>query len=148
MVSTGSAKSYATFPPFVGLDPTMSQANPLWGASWIHGELLKLDIHLSQATVCKYMIRNRKPHHNHGRPFSITTRLTWAPLMFLLFPPQRFVSSTYSSCCPISGGQCYISRLRSIPRLNGPLHDLHGRIRMWSGSSDQYVGNASTISSL
>ena len=29
---------------------TMSQANPLWGAPRIHGELLKLDIHVSQAT--------------------------------------------------------------------------------------------------
>ena len=38
----------------------MSQTNPLWGAQRIHGELFKLDIHLSQAKVSKYMIRNRK----------------------------------------------------------------------------------------
>jgi hypothetical protein len=29
----------------------MSRANPLWGAPRIHGELLKLGIELSQATV-------------------------------------------------------------------------------------------------
>lgn len=36
---------------------TMSQANPLWGASRIHGELLKLGIEICQATVAKYMVR-------------------------------------------------------------------------------------------
>ena len=32
---------------------TMSAANPLWGAPRIHGELLKLGIDVSQATVAK-----------------------------------------------------------------------------------------------
>jgi putative transposase len=36
---------------------TMSEANPLWGAPRIHGELLKLGIEVGQATVAKYMIR-------------------------------------------------------------------------------------------
>jgi putative transposase len=40
----------------------MSSANPLWGAPRIHGELLKLGIEISQATVAKYMMRRR------GRP--------------------------------------------------------------------------------
>ena len=35
----------------------MSRANPLWGAPRIHGELLKLGIEVSQATVAKYMVR-------------------------------------------------------------------------------------------
>jgi putative transposase len=30
---------------------TMSQANPLWGAPRIHGELLKLGFDISQATA-------------------------------------------------------------------------------------------------
>ena len=38
----------------------MSTANPLWGAPRIHGELLKLGIDVSQATVSKYMV---KPEH-------------------------------------------------------------------------------------
>jgi Integrase core domain len=37
----------------------MSRANPLWGAPRIHGELLKLGIEVSQATVAKYMVRRR-----------------------------------------------------------------------------------------
>ena len=35
----------------------MCGANPLWGAPRIHGELLKLGIEISQATVAKYMAR-------------------------------------------------------------------------------------------
>ena len=33
----------------------MSLANPLWGAPRIHGELLKLGIDVSQATVARYL---------------------------------------------------------------------------------------------
>jgi putative transposase len=40
---------------------TMAQANPLWGAPRIHGELLKLGIDVCQATVAKYMRRRRQP---------------------------------------------------------------------------------------
>jgi putative transposase len=40
----------------------MSTANPLWGAPRIHGELLKLGIEVSQATVGRYMPwRPKKP---------------------------------------------------------------------------------------
>jgi putative transposase len=39
----------------------MSEANPLWGAPRIHGELLKLGIEVCQATVAKYMVRDREP---------------------------------------------------------------------------------------
>ncbi len=35
----------------------MSTADPLWGSPRIHGELLKLGIEISQATVAKYMVR-------------------------------------------------------------------------------------------
>ncbi len=38
-----------------------SVATPLWGAPRIHGELLKLGIEVSQATVAKYIVRQRKP---------------------------------------------------------------------------------------
>src|SRR5437773_6450190 len=39
---------------------TMSLANPLWGAPRIHGELLKLGLAVSQATVAKYMGRRHR----------------------------------------------------------------------------------------
>ena len=47
----------------------MSRENPLWGAPRIHGELLKLGIEVSQATVSKYMIRYRKPPSQSWRTF-------------------------------------------------------------------------------
>jgi transposase InsO family protein len=40
---------------------TMSRDNPLWGAPRIHGELLKLGLEVSQATVAKYMARPATP---------------------------------------------------------------------------------------
>ena len=39
----------------------MAQANPLWGAPRIHGELLKLGLAISQASVSKYLVRRRMP---------------------------------------------------------------------------------------
>jgi putative transposase len=38
----------------------MSAANPLWGAPRIHGELLKLGVDISQATVGRYLPRRPK----------------------------------------------------------------------------------------
>jgi hypothetical protein len=35
----------------------MAHENPLWGAPRIHGELLKVGVHVSQATVANYMTR-------------------------------------------------------------------------------------------
>jgi putative transposase len=57
-------------PPDVrALIRTMSEANPLWGAPRIHGELLKLGIKVSQATVAKYMARQRRPPSQTWRTF-------------------------------------------------------------------------------
>jgi putative transposase len=47
----------------------MSQANSLWGAPRIHGELLKLGVNASQATVAKYMARRRRPPSQTCRTF-------------------------------------------------------------------------------
>src|SRR5947207_10448273 len=47
----------------------MSRANPLWGAPRIHGELLKLGLTVSQATVSKYMLRPRRPPAPTWRTF-------------------------------------------------------------------------------
>src|ERR1039458_4950137 len=46
-----------------------SAANPLWGAPRIHGELLKLGLEVSQATVGRYMVRHRKPPSQTWRTF-------------------------------------------------------------------------------
>ena len=48
---------------------SMSKANPLWGAPRVHGEILKLGIELSQATVANYMVRYPKPPSQTWRTF-------------------------------------------------------------------------------
>ncbi len=47
----------------------MSASNCLWGAPRLHGELLKLGIEVSQATVAKYMVKHRKPPSQPWRTF-------------------------------------------------------------------------------
>ncbi len=47
----------------------MSRENRLWGAPRIHGELLKLDIVISQTTVSKYMDRTGKQPSQTWRTF-------------------------------------------------------------------------------
>src|SRR5919206_879994 len=46
-----------------------SRANPLWGAPRLHGELLKLGIHLAQSTVAKSMVRRRGPPSQNWATF-------------------------------------------------------------------------------
>ena len=59
----------ATAPEFRELIRRMAAANPLWGAPQIHGELQKLGISLSQATVAKYMPRRDTPPSQPWRTF-------------------------------------------------------------------------------
>ena len=47
----------------------MADANPRWGAPRIHGELLKLGIDVSQATVAKYIVRSRPSPSQTWRTF-------------------------------------------------------------------------------
>jgi hypothetical protein len=47
----------------------MSEANPLWGTPRVHGELLKLGIDVSQATVAPYMVRRPRPQSQTWRMF-------------------------------------------------------------------------------
>ena len=48
---------------------TMAQANSRWGAPRIHGELLKLGINVSKATVAKYLGHRRPPPSQSWRTF-------------------------------------------------------------------------------
>ncbi len=59
----------AIAPDVRALIRTMARANPLWGAPRIHGELQKLGIEISQATVSKYVVRHRKPPSQTWRTF-------------------------------------------------------------------------------
>jgi DNA-directed RNA polymerase specialized sigma54-like protein len=47
----------------------MCAANATWGAPRIHGELHKLGVDVSQATVAKYMIHRTKPPSQTWRTF-------------------------------------------------------------------------------
>jgi transposase InsO family protein len=47
----------------------MSEENPLWGASRIHGELLMLGFEVAQSTVSKYMMRSPKPPSQSWKTF-------------------------------------------------------------------------------
>jgi putative transposase len=47
----------------------LSSSNVLWGAPRPHGELLKLGIKVSQATVARYMVKQRKPPSQTWRTF-------------------------------------------------------------------------------
>ena len=70
----------------------MSNANPLWGAPRIHGELLKLGIDVGQTSVAKYMIRRRSPPsqgwktflHNHADGIAAMDLLVVPTLSFRL----------------------------------------------------------------
>jgi transposase InsO family protein len=47
----------------------MAEANPLWGAPRIHGELMKLGIEISERTVSRLMPKRRKPPSQTWKTF-------------------------------------------------------------------------------
>ena len=68
----------------------MSYANPLWGAPRIHGELLKLGLTVSQATVSKYMVRPRRPPPQAWRTFLKNQVKDLIALDFFTVPTATF----------------------------------------------------------
>ena len=68
----------------------MSLANPRWGAPRIHGELLKLGIQVSQASVAKYMVRHRKPPSQNWRTFLKNHIQTLVSADFFVVPTITF----------------------------------------------------------
>ena len=68
----------------------MAAANPLWGAPRIHGELLKLGITVSQATVAKYMPRHRRPPSQTWRTFLENHVKQLVATDFLVVPTVSF----------------------------------------------------------
>lgn len=69
---------------------SMSQANPLWGAPRIHGELLKLGIEVAQSTVAKYLRRPRKQPSQTWRTFLTNHMDQMASIDFFLVPTATF----------------------------------------------------------
>ena len=64
----------------------VSRENPLWGAPRIHGELLKLGIKVSEATVSKYMSRLPKPPSQTWRTFLRNHATCMASMDFFVLP--------------------------------------------------------------
>ncbi len=68
----------------------MQATNIGWGAPRIHGELLKLGIEISQATVSKYMVRQRKPPSQTWRTFLGNHTECLAAIDFFTVPTATF----------------------------------------------------------
>ena len=69
---------------------TMSQMNVLWGAPRIHSELQKLGIHISEATVAKYMVRHPKTPSQTWRTFLTNQVSQLASVDFFTVPTIWF----------------------------------------------------------
>jgi putative transposase len=68
----------------------MSSANPFWGAPRIHGELLKLGIEISQATVAKYMVPRRGMPSPSWRSFLHNQAIGIAAIDMFVVPSATF----------------------------------------------------------
>ena len=68
----------------------MQASNIGWGAPRIHGELLKLGIEVSQATVSKYMLQSTKPPPQPWRTFIDNHADCLAAMDFFTVPTARF----------------------------------------------------------
>ncbi len=68
----------------------MSRENPLWGAPRIHGELLKLGIEISQATVSKVMVRHPRPPSQSWRTFLANQADGLASIDLFVVPTATF----------------------------------------------------------
>jgi hypothetical protein len=87
----GRAGRKSLTPETIGLIRQMSEANPLWGAPRIHGELLKLGIRVAQRTVGKYMVR--QPRRPSGQAWTTFLRNHLGKMVsvdFFTVPTLRF----------------------------------------------------------
>jgi hypothetical protein len=65
---------------------TMAEANPLWGAPRIHGELVKLGIAVSERTVSRLLRRRRRPPSQTWRTFLTNHVATLVSMDFFTVP--------------------------------------------------------------
>ena len=68
----------------------MAQANPLWGAPRVHGELLKPGIEVSERTVSRLMPKHRKPPSQTWRTFLDNHLQDLVSIDFLTVPTATF----------------------------------------------------------
>jgi hypothetical protein len=78
-------------PEFRDLILKMANANPLWGAPRIHGELLKLGIEISERTVSNLMPRRKpKPPSQTWRTFLKNHMMNMVSIDFFTVPTAKF----------------------------------------------------------
>ena len=63
---------------------------PMWDAPIMHGELLKLGIEITEPTVAKYMLRQRKPPSQTWRTFLENHMKSMVSVDFFTVPTVRF----------------------------------------------------------
>ena len=68
----------------------MAGANSLWGSPRVHGELLKLGIHVSERTVARLMPKRKKPPSQTWRAFLDNHLLELVSIDFLVVPTATF----------------------------------------------------------
>ena len=68
----------------------MCRENPGWGAPRIHGELLKLGLHIGESSVTKYMVRSRRPPSQTWRTFLANHAQQLVSIDFFTVPTVRF----------------------------------------------------------
>jgi putative transposase len=68
----------------------MAEANPLWGAPRLHGELLKLGIEVSERTVSRLMPKRRKPPSQTWRAFLNNHVMDLVSMDFFTVPTATF----------------------------------------------------------
>jgi len=82
----------------------MAGANPLWGSPRVHGELLKLGIHISERTVTRLMPKRKKPPSQTWRTFLDNHLLDLVSIDFLYNSLPRLDSIAFSSLTARGGG--------------------------------------------
>ncbi len=76
-------------PEITALVIQMAGANPLWGAPRIHGELLKLGIHVAERTVSRLLPKRRTPPSQTWRTFLTNHVRDLVSIDFFIVPTVR-----------------------------------------------------------
>jgi hypothetical protein len=110
---------------------TMAQANPRWGPPRIHGELLKLGIDVSRATVARYLGRRRHPPSQTWRTFLRNHVGQIVAADFFVVPTATYRSCSFWCFSPTIGAASDTWQSRRIRRRRGPPYrcarPFHGR---------------------
>lgn len=103
----------------------MCLENPLWGASRIHGELLKLGFEVAQSTVSRYMVRGRRQPSQSWKTLSAHLRrvLSAYAIYYNHTRPHRSLQKDAPICRAVKR----IGDIVTIPILVG-LHHQYVRI--------------------